>query len=125
MKLMLDTHSFLWLVEGSPNLSAAAQAALADPANELFLSVTSVRELAIKTGNRNLALSSQGSRGVTDPAPCWLMTRGSAQPCSRPSTAFPKYRRKSYHPSPGNLPSGGHPPRRPRPSSLLPTPCGR
>jgi PIN domain nuclease of toxin-antitoxin system len=25
MKLLLDTHTFLWLVEGSPNLSAAAQ----------------------------------------------------------------------------------------------------
>ena len=49
MKLLLDTHTLLWLVEGSPNLSAAAQAALTDPANELFLSVASVWELAIKT----------------------------------------------------------------------------
>ena len=57
MKLLLDTHTFLWLVEGSPSLSSAAQAALADPANELFLSVASVWELAIKTGNKKLALS--------------------------------------------------------------------
>lgn len=49
MKLLLDTHTMLWLVAGSPNLSAAAQAALADPANELFLSAASVWELAIKT----------------------------------------------------------------------------
>src|SRR5947209_12727009 len=56
MKLLLDTHTFLWLVEGSPNLSTAAQAALADPANELFLSVASVWELAIKTGNKKLVL---------------------------------------------------------------------
>ena len=35
MRLLLDTHTFLWLVEGSPNLSAAAKAALADPANDL------------------------------------------------------------------------------------------
>ena len=57
MKLLLDTHAFLWLVEGSPHLSAAARAALADPANELYLSVASVWELAIKTGNKKLTLS--------------------------------------------------------------------
>ena len=56
MKLLLDTHTFLWLVEGNPNLSAAAQTALADPANELFLSVASVWELVIKTGNKKLTL---------------------------------------------------------------------
>jgi PIN domain nuclease of toxin-antitoxin system len=57
MKLLLDTHTFLWLVEGSPKLSPAAQAALADPANELFLSVASVWELAIKIGNTKITLS--------------------------------------------------------------------
>ena len=56
MKLLLDTHTFLWLVEGSPNLSAGAQAALADSANELFLSVASIREMAIKIGNNKLIL---------------------------------------------------------------------
>ena len=29
MKLLLDTHAFLWLVEGSPNLSTTARSALA------------------------------------------------------------------------------------------------
>jgi PIN domain nuclease of toxin-antitoxin system len=57
MKLLLDTHFFLWLVEGSPHLSAAARPALADPANDLFLSAASVWELAIKIGNRKLSLS--------------------------------------------------------------------
>ena len=50
MKLLLDTHTFLWLVEGSPKLSATAAASIADPVNELFLSVASVWELAIKIG---------------------------------------------------------------------------
>ena len=57
MRLLLDTHTFLWLVDGSPNLSAAANAALADPTNQLFLSVASIWELAIKTGNQKLVLS--------------------------------------------------------------------
>jgi len=54
---LLDTHVFLWLVEGIPNLSAAAKLALSDPANELFLSAASVWELAIKIGNKKLSLS--------------------------------------------------------------------
>jgi PIN domain nuclease of toxin-antitoxin system len=57
MRLLLDTHTFLWLVEGSANLSAAAKAALADPANALFLSAASAWELAIKIGNKKLSLS--------------------------------------------------------------------
>jgi PIN domain nuclease of toxin-antitoxin system len=57
MRLLLDTHTFLWLVEGSPNLSPAAKAAFADPANQLFLSAASVWELAIKIGNRKLSLA--------------------------------------------------------------------
>ena len=65
MKLLLDTHAFLWLVEGSPKLGATAVAALADPVNELFLSVASVWELAIKIrlawrGNRLVKPSRQG-----------------------------------------------------------------
>lgn len=56
MKCLLDTHTFLWLVEGNPRLSAAARGALANPANELFFSVASVWELAIKTGNKKLTL---------------------------------------------------------------------
>ena len=48
MKLLLDTHAFLWLVAGDPRLSKVAAAALADPAHDLFLSVASIWEMAIK-----------------------------------------------------------------------------
>jgi PIN domain nuclease of toxin-antitoxin system len=57
MKLLLDTHTFLWLVDGSPKLGAAARPALADALNDLFLSVASVWELAIKIGSKKLTLS--------------------------------------------------------------------
>ena len=50
MKLLLDTHTFLWLVGGNPSLSVKARTALADPLNPLFLSVASVWEMAIKVG---------------------------------------------------------------------------
>jgi PIN domain nuclease of toxin-antitoxin system len=49
MRLLLDTHTLLWLVDGSPSLSATAQKALTDPGNDLFVSVASIWELAIKT----------------------------------------------------------------------------
>lgn len=58
MRLLLDTHAFLWHSEGNPQMSATATALLVDPANELFLSVASVREIAIKTGLKKLTLSS-------------------------------------------------------------------
>jgi len=51
VKLLLDTHTFLWLAEGNPNLSRTAEAALLDPSDDLFLSVATVWELAIKTTN--------------------------------------------------------------------------
>lgn len=57
MRLLLDTHTFLWHVDGNPQVSAAATALLVDPANELFLSVVSAWEIAIKVGLHKLGLS--------------------------------------------------------------------
>lgn len=42
MKLLLDTHAFIWFVEGDPQLSAMAAAAIASPSGVLYLSVASV-----------------------------------------------------------------------------------
>ena len=48
MRLLLDTHTFLWL-DGSPErLSPAALAACEDLTNELYLSVVSAWEIQIK-----------------------------------------------------------------------------
>ena len=58
MKLLLDTHTFLWHADSNPNMSATATALLVDPANELFLSMASVWEIAIKVGLKKLTLSS-------------------------------------------------------------------
>lgn len=49
MRLLLDTHAFLWFIIGSSNLSASARALIEDEANEGFLSVASLRGMAIKT----------------------------------------------------------------------------
>lgn len=57
MKLLLDTHAFLWYVWGAPELSASAAALIDDPNNEKFLSVASLWELAIKVSTGKLVLN--------------------------------------------------------------------
>ena len=56
MRLLIDTHTLLWLVDGHPNLSGPARSALMDPENDLFISVASIWELAIKTTKPNQPL---------------------------------------------------------------------
>lgn len=57
MNLLLDTHTLLWLMEASPNLSATAASLIADPSNRLYLSMASIWEMAIKIGLKKLTLS--------------------------------------------------------------------
>jgi PIN domain nuclease of toxin-antitoxin system len=48
MRLLLDTHTFLWVVAQPRKLSARAATTLRNTANELYLSAASVWEMAIK-----------------------------------------------------------------------------
>ncbi len=48
MKLLLDTCTFLWSVEGGAAVSEPARAALADPANDVYLSSVSAWEITVK-----------------------------------------------------------------------------
>ena len=48
MKLLLDTHAFLWHADGNPQMSSTATALLVNPANKLFLSMATVWEIAIE-----------------------------------------------------------------------------
>ncbi len=48
MRLLLDTHAFLWWVTDDERLSAAARAAVADTDNEVFVSAASAWEIATK-----------------------------------------------------------------------------
>jgi PIN domain nuclease of toxin-antitoxin system len=56
MKLLLDTHAFIWWDSDPAQLSAAALAALRDPANEVWLSVASVWKMVIKAQVGKLTL---------------------------------------------------------------------
>ena len=57
MKLLLDTHVFIWWADQQESLSATALSALKDEANELILSVASVWEMQIKIQLGKLKLS--------------------------------------------------------------------
>jgi PIN domain nuclease of toxin-antitoxin system len=48
MRLLLDTHIFLWYISGDSRLPEAARDAVRDPANEVYLSVVSLWETIIK-----------------------------------------------------------------------------
>ncbi|MCK4659487.1 MAG: type II toxin-antitoxin system VapC family toxin [Phycisphaerae bacterium] len=48
MRLLLDTHTFLWFAAGSSRLSPIARRHIEDPSHELLLSIASLWEMAIK-----------------------------------------------------------------------------
>jgi PIN domain nuclease of toxin-antitoxin system len=48
VRLLLDTHVLIWWLAGDAMLSANAQAAIADPANEVLVSAASAWEVATK-----------------------------------------------------------------------------
>jgi PIN domain nuclease of toxin-antitoxin system len=50
MNLLLDTHVALWAVVDSPRLSARARGLILDPRSNIWVSVASVWEIAIKHG---------------------------------------------------------------------------
>ena len=68
MRVLLDTHVFIWWVEGARVLPAKARAAIANPDNECLLSVASAWELAIKASLGKLKLSLPVRRFVVENA---------------------------------------------------------
>lgn len=50
MRLLLDTHTFIWFVTEDSQISKKARTLIEDINNELFLSVGTIWEMAIKIG---------------------------------------------------------------------------
>jgi PIN domain nuclease of toxin-antitoxin system len=63
MRLLLDTHIFLWLLSGDPRLPLTMQEAIRDPENDVFLSPISLWEAIIKhqTGDNSPAINGGAS----------------------------------------------------------------
>jgi PIN domain nuclease of toxin-antitoxin system len=48
MRLLLDTHAFLWFIQGSQSLSETARNLIEDQGNQKLLSIASLWEMSIK-----------------------------------------------------------------------------
>ena len=48
MRFLLDTHTAFWYFEGNQELSASAKAVIEDSGNEIYVSIVSAWEIAIK-----------------------------------------------------------------------------
>lgn len=57
MRVLLDTHAFLWFIQGDPKTSEEARRLIEDESNEKLFSVASAWEIAIKVCLGKLALN--------------------------------------------------------------------
>jgi PIN domain nuclease of toxin-antitoxin system len=48
MKVLLDTHAFLWFIQNDPQLSDLARDTIENGTNDIYLSTASLWEMAIK-----------------------------------------------------------------------------
>jgi PIN domain nuclease of toxin-antitoxin system len=81
VRLLIDSPAFLWWSEALPALGSTAYAAIADPTNEVLISVAALWELTIKASSGRLGL------------PTDLETMVTGQGFSVLSIAFPHLRR--------------------------------
>lgn len=66
MKVLLDTHAFLWWIMNDRRLSSMARAVLQDSTNTILLSAVSGWEIAIKVRLGKLVLPHEPRRFVTE-----------------------------------------------------------
>jgi PIN domain nuclease of toxin-antitoxin system len=57
LRLLLDTHTFLWFTLGDPQISAAALAAINDLGNDKLVSPVTYWEIAIKVSINKLVVT--------------------------------------------------------------------
>lgn len=72
MRLLVDTHCWLWMVGAPDRLTADGRELLADSANELLLSAATAWEIAIKHSIGRLDLPGKPAEVVTD----WIVRSG-------------------------------------------------
>lgn len=65
MQLLLDTHTFIWFINGDNQLPEKVKDSIADSGNECFLSIASIWEIAIKMSLGKLELQSEFDK-ITD-----------------------------------------------------------
>ena len=66
MKLLVDTHAFLWFMAGDARLSRPARRALEDDEGEWWVSAASVWELSIKSSLKRIVLPMSATEYVAE-----------------------------------------------------------
>ena len=66
MNLLLDTCTFLWVLNGAPELSSRAAGLVRDPGNDVLFSSASAWEIAIKHSLGHLRLPERPERYVSE-----------------------------------------------------------
>jgi PIN domain nuclease of toxin-antitoxin system len=56
MRILVDTHTLLWYLQGDISLSSAALNAIESTENDVFVSIASLWEIAIKLGLNKLEI---------------------------------------------------------------------
>jgi PIN domain nuclease of toxin-antitoxin system len=56
MKILLDTHTFLWFLDGNSELSKQARTLIENPEHEKYISIASFWEISIKKSLGKLTL---------------------------------------------------------------------
>lgn len=66
MRLLLDTHAFIWFIEGNHKLSKSAINFIEDNDNQCFISIASLWEMSIKASLGKLKVKLPFSKLVTE-----------------------------------------------------------
>ena len=66
MRLLLDTHAFLWWIADDARLSKRARSAIATRRDECFVSIASCWEIAIKVSLEKLKLKASVDRFIPE-----------------------------------------------------------
>ena len=59
MNVLLDTHTFIWYIEGNTSLTEKAKEIIEFSADNVYLSIISLWEIAIKIGKNKLAMQNE------------------------------------------------------------------
>ena len=59
MNVLLDTHTFIWYIEGNAKLTQKARDIIEVSGDKIYLSIISLWEIAIKTGKKQLTLQNE------------------------------------------------------------------
>ena len=93
-RYLLDTHTFLWAVNGDPRLSQSVAALIRHPDNRSYVSVASIWEIVIKVGVGKMTALSRDPDVLLDEAGLLLLDIGLAH--ARRVASLPSHHRDPF-----------------------------